>query len=152
MRFSSPSFSSRFTNSRKSAYATVFSRLGELYHERLSVLVNVERQSGALADVARSRDSTAQTSFKSHNESQRFQADTNCLKVTRNVSARHPYDFTGMPCRSKQQRHNDLLAPPNLSSVPRLRAIGHTIAPSLEGARRLPVNRVASPKNPGMIR
>src|SRR6266850_5500919 len=45
IRFSSPSFSSSFTNSRKSAYATVLSCLAELYHERLSVLVNVERES-----------------------------------------------------------------------------------------------------------
>src|SRR6266852_4155389 len=46
IRFSSPSFSSSFTKSRKSAYATVLSRLAELYHERLSVPVNVEREPG----------------------------------------------------------------------------------------------------------
>ncbi len=49
MRFSSPSFSSLFTNSRKSAYATVLSCPAELYHEPVWVLPNVQRESAGLS-------------------------------------------------------------------------------------------------------
>src|SRR6267154_1132367 len=41
MRFSSPSFSSLFTNSRKSAYATVLSCPAELYHEPRPIPLDV---------------------------------------------------------------------------------------------------------------
>ncbi len=43
MRFSSPSFSSLFTNSGKSAYATVLSCPAELYHEPVCLLANACR-------------------------------------------------------------------------------------------------------------
>src|SRR6266850_7035472 len=124
VRFSSPSFSSSFTNSRKSAYATVLSCLAELYHERLSVLVNVERERrGACCRHRRKRHHSPILS-QSHDESQKLQADTNCLRLTINVRGMPPLQF---------ERYS---VPVQIAASQRLTGIIKT-TPPFRGAARL---------------
>src|SRR5882724_10707572 len=152
IRFSSPSFSSSFTNSRKSAYATVLSCLAELYHERLPVLVNVERERRGRLLPSQAQKAPQPILSQSHDESQKLQADTNCLRLTINVRGMPPLQF---------ERYS---VPVQIAASERLTGIIKT-TPPFRGAARLasqlhplwraePVARfirVASPKTPGMI-